>query len=77
MFEKTQGQPTPRLLLTARQAAAALAVCEKTLWTLTQRGDIPVVKIGRAVRYDPRDLTAWIESAKNLGLPLDIVVCHK
>jgi excisionase family DNA binding protein len=52
------------LLLRPRDAAAALAVCEKTLWTLTDRGEIPVVKIGRAVRYDPRDLSAWIDRQK-------------
>jgi len=53
------------LLLTARQAAKVLTICEKTLWTLTQRGEIPAVKIGRAVRYDPADLRVWIDCAKN------------
>jgi excisionase family DNA binding protein len=52
------------LLLTARQAAAALSVSERTLWTLTQRGDLPAVRIGRSVRYDPGDLRAWIERQK-------------
>jgi excisionase family DNA binding protein len=54
-----------RKLLTAREAAAVLGCCEKTLWTLTQRGDMPAVKIGRAVRYDPADLSRWVESAKS------------
>jgi excisionase family DNA binding protein len=65
MFDRTAKQTVGPLLLSAREAAKALSVCEKTLWTLTQRGDIRVVRIGRAVRYDPRDLRAWIESAKN------------
>lgn len=65
MFDRAPKQAVRPLLLSAREAAKALSVCEKTLWTLTQRGDIPVVRIGRAVRYDPRDLRAWIESAKN------------
>ena len=51
-------------LLTARDAAKALAVCEKTLWALTDRGEIPVVRIGRSVRYDPQDLSRWIEWQK-------------
>jgi excisionase family DNA binding protein len=55
----------PRLLLTPKEAARALGLCEKTLWCLTDpRGAIRCVRIGRAVRYDPRDLSAWIEKAK-------------
>jgi hypothetical protein len=53
------------LLLTPRAAAAALAVSERSLWALTYpRGPIPVVRLGRAVRYDVRDLAAFIDRAK-------------
>lgn len=51
-------------LLTARQAAAALSISERTLWGLTHRGDIPCVRIGRSVRYDPDDLKAWVDQQK-------------
>jgi predicted DNA-binding transcriptional regulator AlpA len=55
-----------RLLLTPRESAAALGLCEKTLWSLTDpRGPIQCVRVGRAVRYDPADLSAWVESAKS------------
>jgi len=48
-------------LLTARDAAQRLAVCEKTLWNLSRpRGPIAVVRIGRAVRYAVSDLEAFI-----------------
>ena len=54
-----------RLLIPVRDAAGFLSVCEKTLWSITEpRGDLPCVRIGRAVRYDPADLRAWIESRK-------------
>jgi excisionase family DNA binding protein len=53
------------LLLTARQAAQALAIGERTLWELTRQNAIPCVRIGRAVRYSPLDLQAWIESRKS------------
>jgi len=53
-----QARPAP-ILLTARDAARALAVCERTLWGLTQRGEIPRVLIGRAVRYRYADLLDW------------------
>ena len=58
-----------RLLLTPRHAAEALAVCERTLWSLTQpRGPIDCIRIGRAVRYDPRDLEAFIDAQKAKGV---------
>lgn len=50
-----------KLLLSAREAAAALSICEKTLWSMTQpRGPIPVVRLGRSVRYAPDSLRQWI-----------------
>jgi len=56
---------TEPLLLSPRATAKALGICEKTLWTLTQRGEIPAIHIGRAVRYDISDLKAWIEAKKS------------
>jgi len=61
-----------KLLLAAREAAEALSVCEKTLWSMTApRGDLPAVRIGRRVLYDPRDLRDLIQrrkGAQNDGL---------
>ena len=57
----------PALLLTARAAAKAMMICERSLWDLSRKGEIPVVRIGRSVRYDPRDLTRWIEQQKVIG----------
>src|SRR5262245_29013350 len=49
-------QPAP-MLVDARTAARLLAISERSLWALTApRGPIACVRIGRAVRYDPRDL---------------------
>lgn len=50
-----------RLLLSVREAATAMGICEKTLWTLTQQGEIPVIRIGRAVRYPVDGLREWIQ----------------
>jgi hypothetical protein len=59
-----------KLLLAAREAAAALSICEKTLWAHTRpRGSIPCVRIGSRVLYDPRDLEAWIDARKKGGEP--------
>lgn len=60
---KTQLNVEP-ILLTARQAARALSISERTLYAITKAGDIRAVRCGRLIRYDPADLRAWIESAK-------------
>ena len=53
-----------QLLLTAAEAAKSLAISERMLRYLTADGDIQCVRIGRAVRYDPADLRAWIDRQK-------------
>jgi hypothetical protein len=63
----TNDTPDP-LLLTPRDAAATLAVSERTLWTWTApRGPLACVRLGRAVRYDRRDLVALVDKLKNGG----------
>jgi len=64
MREPTMKQPEPLQLLKAPDAARALAISPRKLWELTAGGDIPVVRIGRSVRYDPSDLRAWIDDRK-------------
>lgn len=60
----TTPAPSP-LLLDAKAAAKALSISQRTLWGLTQpRGPIPAIRIGRAVRYGPSDLQAWIDEQK-------------
>mgnify|MGYP001287929504 CR=1 FL=1 len=46
-------EQTTKILLTLREAAEALGISERTLWSMTApRGPVPVVRIGgRAVRY--------------------------
>jgi len=60
------GDP-PRLLLTAAETCRALAIGRNKLWSMTAGGELPCVRIGRAVRYDPRDLAGWIERMKKGG----------
>jgi len=55
------------MLLTPRQAAKALNVCERTLYGLAKSGDLPAIRIGRAVRYSMDDIRAWIERTKNIS----------
>jgi predicted DNA-binding transcriptional regulator AlpA len=62
MDQKTQ-------LLTPQQAAEFLTMKQSTLavWRCNQRYMLPFVKIGSAVRYDLRDLEAFVESRKVRG----------
>ncbi len=50
-------------LLNRKEAAIYLGVTEQTLavWKCTQRYDLPVVKIGRLVKYKKTDLDNFIE----------------
>lgn len=56
--------PRARLLLTELEAAKALSISPRTLWTLRNNGDIPHVRLGRAVRYDPDDLATWVKDRR-------------
>ncbi len=47
-------------LRTARDAAKFLAISERHLYTLTQRGQIAAVRMGKAVRYTTDELTAFV-----------------
>jgi excisionase family DNA binding protein len=51
-------------LLTVKQAAVVLNISVRTLWTLTNTREIPHLRLGRAVRFDPLDLSAWLNARK-------------
>ena len=48
-------------LLRPAAAARRLSISERTLWKLTARGAVPVVRLGRLVRYCPKALARIIE----------------
>ena len=52
------------LLLKSQEAAETLAISPRKLWELTNCGEIPCVRIGRAVRYSVEDLQQWIRGKK-------------
>jgi excisionase family DNA binding protein len=62
-----QKSQVERFLLTPREAAESMGICERTLYGLTKRGDLPVVRIGRAVRYSVDDIRAWIKKSKKFS----------
>jgi excisionase family DNA binding protein len=62
-----RGAADERLAFTAREAAAMLAVSERTLWQLTRDGKVRARKVGRLVRYYRPDLVAFMEQQENHG----------
>ena len=59
--------PKGQLLLTSRQAAQALQISERKLWSMKASGEIPHVLLGRSVRYPVADLQQWIEERMRGG----------
>lgn len=53
------------MLLTPKQAAEALAISPRKLWSMTASGEVPHIRIGRAVRYSRDDLREWIDRRKS------------
>jgi excisionase family DNA binding protein len=50
----------PRLL-TIDEASQYLSLHPKTIYFMARKGELPVVKVGRAVRFDRIALDHWIE----------------
>jgi excisionase family DNA binding protein len=60
---------SPPLVLTKKQAAKSLQVCERTITSLILSGKLRALRFGRNVRIDPADLEAFIASTKVGGSP--------
>jgi predicted YcjX-like family ATPase len=57
---ETKPGEVPRLALRPRDAAKALGFCERKLWELTKRGEIPHVRLDRAILYIVDDLREFL-----------------
>lgn len=61
----------PRLL-TYKQVAEALQVSDRTVFALAKTGALKAVRFGHSVRFDRRDLEAFIDNAKGSGGAADV-----
>jgi excisionase family DNA binding protein len=61
------GEQVTPLLLSIKEAAITLGVCERTVWTLTQERELPHVRIGRRVLFSRTALQEWITRQENAG----------
>jgi excisionase family DNA binding protein len=56
-----QTQDSPRLLLRVPEVADTTGLAASYVWRLIQRGDLPVVRIGRSTRVRREDLDQFIK----------------
>lgn len=52
-------------LVKVKAAADYLAISERKLWDLSKNGIIPIVRLGRATRYDLIDLDNFVAKMKS------------
>ena len=60
LTQTTKALDLPCLALRPREAARALGIGERLLWTLTNRGEVPHVRLGRAIVYPVDLLRAYL-----------------
>ena len=58
---------TEPLALRPREAARAIGISERTLFSWTKSGSVPHVKIGRAVLYPVESLKRWLAEQSQQG----------
>jgi len=64
-------QPIEPFALKAREAAVLTRISERVLYSLTSEGEIPCVRIGRAVLYRPESLKKWLKEREAKGVASD------
>ena len=61
--------PIVPLAYRLREAAAAIGVSERTLWTWAQNGDVPCVHRGRCVLFPVDALRRWLDEQAQASAP--------
>jgi len=50
------------LAISMDEAALALGLCRRKVWEMTNCGQLPHIRIGRAIRYPVAALAAWVDA---------------
>lgn len=67
-MEPQQETPTPRVLLRVPEVAKALGLGRTKIYELIATGELPVIRVGRAVRVSVVAIQKWVEEQNNQGL---------
>lgn len=54
-------------LLTADDLADQLGYPKSRIYALAREGDLPVIRFGRAMRFDPNAVRKWLEAGGTAG----------
>ena len=66
-FNTSPAGSVPTLALRPREAAPALGISERTLWSLTKEGKIPHIRCGRSILYPVDSLRDWLAASAKAG----------
>jgi len=66
MSERKNDCNKSRRLLKVSEVADRLGLSQRKIWSLASEGALPKVRIGAAVRFDPRDVDALIEQSREV-----------
>ena len=64
-MERQQEAPTQRLLLRIPEVAKALGLGRTKIYELIDAGELPVIRVGRAVRVSVTAVQKWVEEQNN------------
>lgn len=66
MAENATNSPRP-LSLRPKEAAKAIGIGERLLWSLTNQGLIPHRRVGRCILYSVAELEKWLADEADKG----------
>lgn len=64
-YSEIESAANSPLLLSMAQAARAINVCERTVWTLVNDGELPHIRVGRRVLISWSAIERWIASKES------------
>ena len=66
-MNSTTGEPRLNRLLTAAELAERWGEDTQTIYTLAREKGLPVIRFGRAMRFDPRAVAEWAANGGTAG----------
>ncbi len=60
---------TESLPMTPQEVADALKITKNTVYELVKRGELAAYRVGRKMRFDPKDVAAYKDNRKTVALP--------